>query len=212
MSDYSRGRILVFARAPQPGQVKTRLAGGIGDERATEVYRQLLEQTVARAAASGLAPVELLVTPDALHPFFATLVERYGLAVAVQAPGDLGQRMASALETALRDSDFVLLVGSDCPVLDGDYLLSAAELLDKGADAVVGPAEDGGYVLIGLRRFDARLFDDIPWGSDRVMQITRRRLQSLGWCWEELPPLWDLDRPEDLVRWQRETRPLNPVR
>ena len=212
MNNYSRGRILVFARAPQPGRVKTRLAEGVGAGRATEVYRQLLEQTVARAAASGLAPVELLVTPDTLHPFFSTLVDRYGVTIGVQAPGDLGQRMASALESALRDSDFVLLIGSDCPVLDGDYLLSATELLDKGADAVVGPAEDGGYVLIGLRRFDARLFDDIPWGSDRVMQLTRRRLQALGWCWEELPPLWDLDRPDDLLRWQRETRPLNPVR
>jgi len=201
----------VFAKAPVPGQVKTRLADGIGSEEAAVLYRQLLEQTVARAVASGLAPVELQVTPDKRHPSFTTLADRYAIPITLQTGGDLGQRMAAALRSALQDSDFVLLIGTDCPAMDEDYLLAACELLDKGADAVVGPAEDGGYVLIGLRRFDARLFNDIPWSSGQVMDTTRERLRSLGWRWEELPALWDLDRPEDLLRWQRETRLLTPV-
>jgi hypothetical protein len=84
--------------------------------------------------------------------------------------------------------------------MTADYLARAFALLDGGADAVVGPAEDGGYVLLGLRRMDKRLFEDMAWGTDRVLDQTRERLAVLGWRWQELETLWDVDRPEDLER------------
>jgi hypothetical protein len=93
-----------------------------------------------------------------------------------------------------------VLVGTDCPALTADYLAQAFALLDGGADAVVGPAEDGGYILIGLRRTDKRLFDGVAWGTASVLDETRARLAALGWSWQELETLWDVDRPEDLER------------
>ena len=94
----------------------------------------------------------------------------------------------------------VILVGADCPLLEARHLASAFDWLQQGEDAVLGPAEDGGYVLLGLRRVNRALFRDIPWGGDQVLALTRQRLAQLGWRWRELEPLWDLDRPADLDR------------
>jgi glycosyltransferase A (GT-A) superfamily protein (DUF2064 family) len=99
----------------------------------------------------------------------------------------------------------VVLIGTDCPPLDGDYLARAlAAMADR--DAVLGPAEDGGYVLLGLWRAAPELFADMPWGTDRVAALTRQRMAALGWRWAELPMLWDLDRPEDLARYRALSR------
>jgi glycosyltransferase A (GT-A) superfamily protein (DUF2064 family) len=97
------------------------------------------------------------------------------------------------------DSEAVVLIGTDCPELSAAYVVSALEELN-GQDAVLGPAEDGGYVLLGLRRSAPELFRDIPWGGDGVAAYTRARMGDLGWCWRELPVLWDVDRPADLAR------------
>ena len=101
---------------------------------------------------------------------------------------------------ALAEHAHVLLIGADCPALTARHLCQARQALLGGADAVLAPAEDGGYVLMGLSRFDARLFEDIAWGSDGVLQETRARLRALGWRWRELETLWDVDRPEDYER------------
>jgi glycosyltransferase A (GT-A) superfamily protein (DUF2064 family) len=94
----------------------------------------------------------------------------------------------------------VLLIGTDCPALDVAALRAAAAALEAGDDAVLVPAEDGGYVLVGLARPVAALFDRIAWGSDRVMRESRERLRAAGLRWRELAPSWDVDRPEDLAR------------
>src|SRR6266849_3735909 len=93
-----------------------------------------------------------------------------------------------------------ILVGSDIPVLSAQYLRDAERALSGGDDVVIGPAEDGGYVLIGLSRCDAELFREIPWGGPEVLAETRRRIAALRWRLSELPALWDVDRPEDLER------------
>ena len=118
--------------------------------------------------------------------------------------GDLGTRMALALESALAAGSPALLIGCDCPVLTPAYLREAAAALAEGNDAVFGPAEDGGYALIGAARSpSAQLFEDIAWGTSTVMQATRARLARGNWRWRELELLWDLDRPEDLLRWRQ---------
>jgi hypothetical protein len=112
----------------------------------------------------------------------------------LQQGDDLGERMARALSRAMP----AIVMGSDCPSLTPADLREAAAALDWGVDAVLGPARDGGYVLLGLRRIDASLFEGITWGTDTVLQETRSRLRSLGWRWHELPTRFDIDRPEDL--------------
>jgi hypothetical protein len=105
--------------------------------------------------------------------------------------------MQRALALALRDYPAAILVGSDCPGFDPDYLLEATRILAR-ADAVLGPAQDGGYVLIGFSRMREAVFDGPAWGSDSVLATQRARLQALGHSWEELPLRADIDRPEDL--------------
>jgi uncharacterized protein len=115
-----------------------------------------------------------------------------------QGAGDLGVRMAEALGEALTRRGRAVLIGSDCPGYHHAYLTAAFAALD-GHGAVLGPAVDGGYVLIGLRRVALDLFAGIPWGTDTVLVRTRAALVRLGWTWAELPALRDIDRPEDLT-------------
>lgn len=199
---YPDGRILVFARAPVAGEVKTRLAAHIGKQAAASVYQQLLCATLDMASASGLAAVELHVASQPGHPLFKSLADRWPLEIRLQQGVDLGQRMYHALQSALRQAAFAVLIGTDCPEMNAAYLQRACQLLDDGSAVVLGPADDGGYVLIGVRSCDERLFRAIPWGSDRVLQLTRERLQALQLRYTELDSLWDLDRPEDLRRWR----------
>lgn len=193
-------RLLVFANAPRPGAVKTRLISVLGEEGAAALHARLVERTLAMARATGIGQVELWCAPDTVDPFLRFCSGRYGASLVSQTDGDLGARMRDAFERALASARRVILIGSDCPALNAGHLRNAYRLLAAGRDAVLVPAEDGGYVLIGLTRCDARLFDGIGWGEAEVMEATRTRLLALGWSWEELDTLWDVDRPEDYRR------------
>jgi rSAM/selenodomain-associated transferase 1 len=188
------------------GAVKTRLANSIGDRAAAVLYEKLVRHALGVAAASGLAPVELHVASQPQHPFFRSLAAQHALKIEPQRGEDLGERMCNALSAALCTADFALLIGTDCPAMTVDYLREACERLHTGRAVVLGPAEDGGYVLIGARRLEAGLFSDIPWGSERVLQLTRERLRALKLPYAELETLWDVDRFEDLRRWQHTGR------
>jgi glycosyltransferase A (GT-A) superfamily protein (DUF2064 family) len=107
--------------------------------------------------------------------------------------------MSQACREATRRAQAVVLIGTDCPLVTPAAIVDALARL-SGADAVLGPAEDGGYVLLALKRFDPDVFREIPWGSAQVADLTRRRMRGLGWAWEEQSRLWDVDRPEDLPR------------
>jgi rSAM/selenodomain-associated transferase 1 len=204
--------LIVFARAPVPGRVKTRLAATIGSLAAAQLHAQLLERAVATAVAARAGVVELHCAPDARHPRFRSLAERYGIALRAQPRGDLGERMHRALARALRSAEAAVLIGSDCPALRAADLRRAVRLLREGSDAVFAPAADGGYVLVGLRRSAPRLFSGIAWGGARVMAATRDRLRRLGWSWRELRALWDVDRPADHARLRRSRLLARPVR
>lgn len=192
---------MVFGKAPVPGRVKTRLVPALGETAATELHRQLVARTLRTAVAAGLGEVELCCAPGTNDAFFATCASQHRLGLRAQGKGDLGMRMARALERTLAEGSPGVLIGCDCPALTPEYLREAAAALASGNDAVIGPAEDGGYVLIGLaRRPAAPLFEGIAWGKATVMQETRARLARLNWRWCELATLWDVDRPEDLSR------------
>ena len=197
-------RVMVFARAP--GEAKTRLIPALGAAGAAALQRRLVMHCLRAARDSRLGPVELWCAPGTGDPFFRECERRLGASLHPQAEGDLGARMQRAFESALALSPRAILVGSDIPALSAQYLRDADRALRRGGDAVIGPAEDGGYVLIGLSRCDAALFRDIPWGGSEVLAETRRRIAALGWRVTELPALWDVDRPEDLERLPEEMR------
>lgn len=192
-------RLLVFARAPVPGLVKTRLIPALGAAGAAALHGRLLERTLATACAAAPGRVELWCTPDTGAPAFAAAAEHWGVTLQRQPPGDLGARMHAALAAALDRGTRALLIGCDCPALTAADLEQAFAALDAD-DVVLGPAADGGYVLVGARRLSPLLFTGIDWGGPRVLRQTRARLVALGWRWHELRTLWDVDRPEDLAR------------
>lgn len=195
-----RTAIAVMARVPVAGRAKTRLIPALGAEGAAALQARLIERTVATATAARIGPVTLWATPDETHPLFSALRRQFGVALVRQPDGDLGARMHAAVEAA---AGAALVIGTDCPALSADHLHRAAATL-RNYDVVVIPADDGGYVLIGLRQPQAALFEGIEWGTATVMAETRRRLQSLTLSWRELPTLWDVDTPEDLERLRRE--------
>ncbi len=194
----------IFAKSPMPGAVKTRLARAIGDDEAAALYVRLVDQTLATAVAARAAGlvdrVELWCAPDVDAPGFIAWRDRYGVELRSQSGDDLGSRMRNALSAAVTQRSRAILVGTDCPALDLTYLALAVAALDDN-DAVFGPVEDGGYVLVGLARpVDA--FSGIPWSTADVMAATRARLATQRATWHELPVLWDVDRPADLARWE----------
>lgn len=195
-------RMAVLAKAPVAGLAKTRLIPALGAAGAARLQRRLTRQTLATVQAAGLGPLTLWCAPDEQHRFFRALRRRCGVACRGQPAGDLGQRMLAAFCDAAAPGP-LLLVGTDCPPLRPAHLRAAAAALLQGNDAVFIPAEDGGYVLVGLRQPQPALFEQMTWSTDQVMAQTRRRAQALGLQWRELAPLWDLDLPADLDRWRR---------
>lgn len=196
---YPQGCILQFARTPRAGRVKTRLMPALGGQGALQLHQQLVSYVWKSLHETGVSQQQLWVDAADTKGFFATLqpgVENPYL----QQGGDLGERMAHAAGHALSQYEMVVVVGSDCPQLDENYLTEAFESLTQGAEVVLGPASDGGYVLIGMRRLHARVFTDINWGSGEVLAQTRQRLAGIGCRWHELPERWDVDRPEDLQK------------
>ncbi|BAO44537.1 TIGR04282 family arsenosugar biosynthesis glycosyltransferase [Thiolapillus brandeum] len=190
------GRLLVFSRAPVPGKTKTRLISRLGATGAARLHARLIRQTLDTACAPELPPVDLWCAPAPQAAFFRQCARDFPISLHRQEGEDLGQRMQYALHQTLKQADRAILIGTDCPNLTRDDLLQAEELLNEH-DAVLGPAHDGGYYLLGLKNAPRDLFTNIPWGSDRVAALTRSRMHALGWSHGELRVQHDLDRPED---------------
>lgn len=195
-------RLLVFAKAPVAGEVKTRLQPALDAAGAAALHAELVEDSLARFTARPLCPVELHCAPGSEHAFFQALARRYPVQCRTQQGRDLGERMAHAAAVTLAAGHWPLLVGTDSPALDACMLERACAALCAGHPAVLGPAEDGGYVLLGLRQPAPALFRGMAWGTDQVLARTRQVLEGLAWDWHELPESWDLDRPEDLCRYR----------
>lgn len=196
-------RIIVFAKAPVPGAVKTRLAPALGPAGAARLHERLVARTLETATAAGADAVELCCAPDAAHPFFAGCAARHGVALAEQGEGDLGERMYRALRRANDAGALAVLIGADCPAFTAAYLTAAAHALDAGCDAALGPAADGGYVLVATRDARSAMFDGVAWSRPDVLVRQRAAFAALGWRWHELAALWDVDRPEDVARLRR---------
>ncbi len=185
-----RPRLVMFTRFPEPGRAKTRLIPALGAVGAAALHRRLAERTLAVLRATAF-DVEVWVTGAPLAGFTDWL----GPATfRHQVEGDLGARMAQALDPAP-----AIIVGSDLPDLAPEHVEAAAAILARG-EVALGPAEDGGYWLLGLSAPAPFLFDGMAWGTDAVLAETLRRLGTHGRAYALLPTLADLDRPEDLDR------------
>ena len=198
-TENTQDLLIVFARALVAGKVKTRLIPAVGQAGALKVYRQLLDNTLA-AAREFPGQVELWT--DQPDEALLARAEAEGWSYASQQGEDLGERMAFALARGLQCYRRVLLVGSDCPVLGREYFNLALEVLDE-ADAVLGASEDGGYVLLGssLGSLWARNpFTAVRWGTEHALNESLSSLSGSGARVQTLPPLWDVDEPEDLAR------------
>lgn len=203
--DLSAVPILVFARAPAAGSCKTRLIPRYGRRGAAKVYRKLVQRTIRSASAAGCGPLQLWATPATSHPYFTALRRQWGLVLRRQPGGDLGRRMSRALSQVLREgAPAALLVGTDAANLGAEDLRAAARALLDGADAVLQPAADGGYVLIGLRRPVGSALQGVNWSSGREFRQTRTRLIRRGLSVASMPERWDIDHPSDLRRARRE--------
>jgi hypothetical protein len=200
MATEPRGCFVQFAKAPRPGRVKTRIAERHGDDAAAAIARTLTEDVAAALCAAPPGWSSAFCVDDPADPFLVTLAATHRRPLFAQGAGDLGARMARAACTVLEQwrRAAVIVVGSDCRGYDPGYLRSAADALDAGVDAVLGPAADGGYVLIGLRRCPPGLFEAIAWSTAGVAEQQRARLRVCGLGWAELPVRTDIDLTEDL--------------
>lgn len=204
MRHASAPLLQVFAREPIPGAVKTRLAAVIGDAAATAVYRELTMVTLRHAReaqqAGVIDTVELWCTPATISPWFSACADAADASMHLQQGVDLGARMQHALDEGLTHAGAVLLIGTDCPVLDVAALAAAATML-RTCDAVLTPAEDGGFVLVGARV--SLCFGGVRLSTAHTTDDTLANFARDGIRCGLLPASWDVDEAADLERWQR---------
>jgi uncharacterized protein len=186
----------VFAKSPLPGKVKTRLTPALSPEEGAELYRCMLLDTIARVRT---LPFDTVVFYEGNEDFFREAAP--GLRLIPQLGGGLGERLEGAF-AALGSLGYRarVVIGSDAPDLPLTFIEEAFHLLEGGSDAVFGPAEDGGYYLVGLSGAPGDLFRDIPWSSPQVLATSRQRAREAGLVTALLSPWYDVDSYQDLLR------------
>ncbi len=197
MLKSSKSKVIVFCKAPIAGKVKTRLIPQFGKRRAAYISRQLLIHTLHSINVSQLIndghTVELCCAPNCNFPIFRQLARQYGIRSQVQIGAGLGSRMSHAIRAGLKSYSSVILIGSDCPEYSCEYIQQAI----AKSGVVLGPALDGGYVLIGATLSDSRLFSAIPFGTNQVVKKTLAAVRCSGINISFLSELRDLDRADD---------------
>ncbi len=189
--------IQVFARLPQRGCVKTRLQASLGKHMALHVYRALLRYTLSQVTRLSLRK-ELWIAGGCAHPLIHQ--SRTAFRLCHQQGNDLGHRMQHAIRQGLASARHVILIGTDCAALCPADIEQAQRSLEQGADLVLGPANDGGYYLIGLSRPRPALFQGIEWGGTAVLEQTLKRAARLGMSVDLLQVHDDIDTATDLNR------------
>lgn len=200
---YPQARLLLLTKAPDPGRVKTRLGSQLGMSEAANIYEDLVHKCLATCRSAKLCPIDICCDPSPAHPFFQHCSELYETGLQQQGSGNLGLRMSRAIQSALQHTEHVVLIGADCPFLTVEDLDAAFRALQEGSDVVLGPAEDGGYYLIGMSRHHAALFVNIPWSTRKVLEVTEKRLRELQLKWQCLAVRKDIDTAEDYAVYMR---------
>ena len=198
--EYPDSTILIFAKAPIEGQVKTRLIPKYGAGFATNLHINMVQHCIKTAVSSNLCPVELWCAPHTNNKHFKNWQREFNINLHQQIGANLGERMANAFEAVLLRSRNAIIIGTDCPMLSKNTLDEALSILQDNKDMVLTPAEDGGYALIGLKQLYESLFHDIPWGTENVLDNTREQIEKLKLDCVETEVHWDVDRPADISR------------
>ena len=199
---YPDAAILVFAKAPVAGKVNTRLISDIGVEAATELQAELIHSRLSSLNEDELCHVHLWCMPDTGHDFFQSCKQQYTVDLFEQCGEDLGARMSQAIKQSLQLFKRVVLIGTDAPSLTSAHIEQAINKLDQN-DVVIAPAEDGGYVMIGMSQHSDAVFQSVPWGTDEVLSCTRENIADNNLLCGELETCWDIDRVEDYQRYKK---------
>lgn len=187
-------KLIIFIKNPVLGTVKTRLATAIGDEMALNVYNRLLEKSQKETQAVS-AERHLFYSKEIKHDNWSSNHFNKHL----QVEGDLGEKMRSAFETVIEPSSKAIIIGSDCYDLTSEIIEEAFEALDIN-DLVIGPANDGGYYLLGMKKLRPELFDSIAWSTEAVLSQTLKKAKQLGLKVKSLQELIDIDNIDDLKK------------
>lgn len=192
--------LIIFAKKPAPGRVKTRLSPPLPPETATELYSCMLRDTISLAGKlPGVTPCIYYQDDPGAADFFRGFAP--GVDVRPQRGADLGERMANAFRDRFREGDDrVAIIGSDAPDLPGDYVLKGFDLLEGGTDVVFGPSEDGGYYLLAMGKLREELFTGLPWSRPELLRESLERAAVSGISTLLLPPWYDLDTWDDLLK------------
>lgn len=201
MLKYPDTVLLVFAKAPIPGEVNTRLIPDLGVEAATSLQEELISSRLSSLSQKNLCELQLWCSPGTEHVFFKQCERRFGVQLFEQKGSDLGVRMSAAIKSSLEKFKHVVLIGTDAPALDVNHIEQAIESLHNRNEIVLVPAEDGGYVLIGMSQHCSEVFLSVPWGTERVLRKTRANVVALGLRLNELHLSWDIDCFEDYERY-----------
>ena len=197
----SKKCLIVFTRYPEPGKAKTRLIPVLGAEGAAKLHRQMTEYTISQVRklqTDLVVSIEVYFTGSDRAAFQNWLGS--DLIYHPQGEGDLGMRMSGAMRSAFTSGiASAIIIGTDCPSLKSDLIAEAFQMLNQN-DLVLGPATDGGYYLIGLRRLIPQLFVGINWGTSEVLQKTVEIANNLKLAVAKMNLLSDIDRPEDLAK------------
>lgn len=200
----SERKLLILAKAPIAGHAKSRMIPLLGEDGAAELHQQLTHWLLQKLCrATNYEPeydVELWCASDLHHPFFLACAHEFGITLKLQQGDDLGDRQFYAMQSALCESDAVVMVGSDVASLKVGDICDAFEQIESGAGIVIAPADDGGYGLLGGSMINQELFGGITWGGAQVYSGMVANLNSLEIDWQQLAAVWDIDRPEDLAR------------
>ena len=192
-------QLILFVKAPVPGQCKSRLIPMLGAIAACEFYKQLVLHCLRQIASLKNIDIALYVYPDTQHDFIGYLTALHPLSLHSQCGNNLGDRMHHALESSLKDYKYSVLIGTDCPEISASYIMQAFQAL-QSQDVVLGPACDGGYVLIGTTKSSPALFQNINWSTDKVLQQSLHNAQNNGYSYNLLDTLWDIDVPQDYIQ------------
>lgn len=192
--------VQVFAKSPIPGKIKTRLQPALSADDCAKLSATMIRHSVRVACELEDTDVQLWCFPNTSQPFFETLAEEFPIELIAQQGSNIGERMNFALQRGLEWHRSVQLIGSDCPFYCAEYLLEGFRILETDRQLVLGPAEDGGYLLIGCNwEIPSNIFDNITWGTDSVFRETVDKMNARGITPKLLPKMSDIDRPEDLL-------------
>lgn len=200
-SAQKKQQLIIFIKAPVAGFCKTRLIPYLSPEEASEFYKSLVTSCFNNIKTINNTDISIFTYPDINNPFIKSLSQKHSTTCHLQSGEDLGERMFNAINMSLKTYDKSVLIGTDCPLIDQSYLDQAFKALDQH-DMVLGPANDGGYVLIGASKIEAQLFNNINWGTDSVLKQSLHNANKAAYKTHLLDTLWDIDTPEDYIKYQ----------